>query len=184
MKAIKWIIIKWGTAVFCKHSLCTIGDIRSSYQLMTARPPTFSVQNPFIHMVIVLVPLLLFAPPFKPPFNQTTDSQSSQKMRKSCQILMGLFLKSSDLSKEKRKTELLWIYFVMSELSLGEWRQSQELEKSQHGISYEATLSCGINEPCRVCSLAWLHKSTASNYLLFGLIILPTLNCTCCFYYV
>ena len=116
---------------------------------------------------------------------KTTDSHSSRKMRKSCQILMGLFLKSSDPSKARRKTELLWFYFVMSELSLGEWRQSQESEKSQHGISYEAILSCGINETCRVCSLAWLHKSrVAPNYLIFGLIILPTLNCPCCFCYV
>ena len=66
LKAIQWIIIKRGIAVFCKHRLCTVGNIRSSYQLTTARPPTFSVQNPFIHMVIVLVFLLLFAPPFKP----------------------------------------------------------------------------------------------------------------------
>ena len=66
LKAIKWIIIKWAIVVFCKHHLCTVGNIRSGYQLTTARPPTFSVQNPFIHRVIVHVLLLLFAPPFKP----------------------------------------------------------------------------------------------------------------------
>lgn len=139
LKAVKWIIIKWGIVVFCKHHLCTVGNIRSGYQLTTARPPTVSVQNPFIHRVIVHVLLLLFASPFK-PFLWRLLIHLKPEDEKVLSDIDGSLLKSSDLSKARRKTELLWFYFVMSELSLGEWRQSQ----SQRSHSMESPMKLSV----------------------------------------